>query len=284
MNRGFTLIEVIVVIAIVSILAGVMIPFIYRVWESADVETTKERMSDLKKAMVGDPRLIQNGVRIHYGYVGDCGGLPSALEILVDEGKGKAECPGWNGPYLPAGFNSGDYNKDAWGEEIIYDPLAGRLISKGANKTLETCNDNDKDSDDICLNIYNNEINEAKPVNKITGNINFSLFNSTSYPVTSLYYKITVTYKDKDEIKNQETNCVTLNIDSINSGETKSFVQAFIFSLANVLRKGQIITVRSDLFNDSFCNNNIASTGMNVFVSSMSEELFINLPFSCTIK
>lgn len=276
MNRGFTLIEVIVVIAIVSILAGIMIPFIYRIWESTDIETTKERMSDLKKAMVGDPRLIQNGMRIHYGYVGDCGTLPGKLENLIAADWN--ECPNWKGPYLPAGFNSEDYNKDAWGEEIIYD-LSGKLISKGADRIQNT-------EDDISINIYDNEISEAKPVNIVIGNVNFSIYNSTSNPVTDLKYSLKVA----ELLYNQSSKCLPLDIGSINSKETKSVVDAFRIPpdkdkvLRNVIGKGQVITVRSDLFNDDSCNNNIHSTEMYIFVSSMSEELFINIPFSYTIK
>jgi len=74
-DQGFTLIEVIVVMAIVAILAGIMVPFVYRVWEGDEIELTRERMGEIKKALVGDPRLIQNGIRTNYGLsvtMGNC--------------------------------------------------------------------------------------------------------------------------------------------------------------------------------------------------------------------
>lgn len=270
MNKGFTLIEVVVVIAIVSILAGIMIPFIYRVWENAEIETTKERMSDLKKAMVGDPRLIQNGVRIHYGYVGDCGALPSTLEKLIIADLN--ECPNWKGPYLPAGFDSSDYNRDAWDEVLIYDPVQTTLMSKGADRISGT-------ADDITLGISQNEITEAMPISSIKGNINFSFYNSTPNPVTPLYYS-----KVTELLYSQTSNCMPLNIGNINSGETKSVIQSFNISINNKLTKGKIIGIRSSLSNDPSCGNVIGSTDINVFVSSLSEELFINIPFSYTIQ
>lgn len=270
MNKGFTLIEVVVVIAIVSILAGIMIPFIYKVWENAEIETTKERISDLKKAMVGDPRLIQNGVRIHYGYVGDCGQLPGKLENLIV--KDEIECPNWKGPYLPPGFNLSDYDKDAWGEVLIYDHVQATLLSKGADRVSGT-------KDDITLSISQNEITEAMPISSIKGNINFSFYNSTPNTVTPLYYS-----KVTELLYNQTSNCAPLNIGSINPGETKSVVQPFNLSIINKLTKGKIVGIRSSLSNDPSCGNVIGSTDINVFVSSISEELFVNIPLSYTIQ
>lgn len=269
MNKGFTLIEVIVVMAIVSILAGIMIPFVYRVWESSDIENTREKLLDLKRAMVGDPRLIQNGMRTHYGYIGDCGQMPLDLKYLVETDQ---NCPNWKGPYLPPGFNPDDYKKDAWGEEFIYDQVNAKITSKGPDKIQDTV-------DDINIEINQNEIAEAKPVSTIKGNLNISLYNSTPDPVTPLYYS-----KVTEFLYNQGTGCIPINAGTINSGETKTIVQAFNFSLSNALTKGKVIVFRGNIFNDSSCNNAIGSTEIYIFVTSVSEELFVNIPISYRIQ
>lgn len=269
MRRGFTLIEVIVVMAIVSILAGIMIPFVYRVWESSDIEITKERMTALKKAIVGDPSMTLNGTRTQFGYVGDCGILPLNLLYLIEIDQ---NCSNWDGPYLSPGFNSSEYNKDAWGEEIIYDYTLAKLTSKGPDRVQGT-------GDDIQLQIAPNEINEAKPVRILKGNMNFSIYNRTSNPVTPLFYS-----KAIELLYNQGTNCMALNTGTINPGETKHIVQAFSFSLNNFLTKGKIITARGSLFTDSSCSTVVTSTDINLFVSSVSEELFINIPISYSIQ
>lgn len=125
-EKAFTLIEVMVVMAIISILAGMMMPPVWKFWESEDIATTRQRMKDLKTAMVGDKALVQNGVRTHYGFVGDFGELPftNATTCLLnnlavkDSLPPKYEVDNWNGPYLGSGFDSADFLNDAWGNRI----------------------------------------------------------------------------------------------------------------------------------------------------------------------
>lgn len=131
MKRGFTLIEVIITMTIVSILAGMMVPAVWKMWEDQEVQTTRDRMTAIKHALVGDRNLMQNGVRTHYGYVGDQGYLPIQDQISSVK------------RYLPAGFDATSYLQDAWGNPISYTlaPEAGisaRLSSDGINDSKIT--------------------------------------------------------------------------------------------------------------------------------------------------
>jgi prepilin-type N-terminal cleavage/methylation domain-containing protein len=135
-EKAFTLIEVMVVMAIISILASMMAPAIWKSWENEEAATTRQRMLDIKKAMIGDKALVQNGVRTHYGFVGDNGELPFGnnsshagnLSHLVN--KPNNGYPYWNGPYL-TGFSQ-DWYRDAWGAPFrytSYQDASGRYVS-----------------------------------------------------------------------------------------------------------------------------------------------------------
>ncbi len=117
-TKAFTLIEVMVVMAIISILAGMLVPSVWKFWESEEIAITRERMHNLKIAMVGDKTLVQNGVRTHFGFVGDVGQLPFGNISGI-----KA--------YMPSGFDPNTYNKDAWGTPFSYElgtPVGGRYF------------------------------------------------------------------------------------------------------------------------------------------------------------
>jgi len=118
-QKGFTLIEIVLVIVISGILATVAFRSATIVTNTAKVEETKQELDALAYAIVGNPELQNNGVRSDFGYVGDIGALPPNLDALVQNPGGYST---WNGPYIQRRFSqmTDDYKKDAWGELYQY--------------------------------------------------------------------------------------------------------------------------------------------------------------------
>lgn len=139
LDQGFTLIELVIIIVVLSILAAVAVPVFTNFTSSAKVNATREEMNLLKRAIVGNPAAISGGQFIDRGYEGDCGAPPSALLDLARKPGAIATYDrltrlGWNGPYIDS--SRGDYLKDAWGQAYVYDSTNRRIISPGGNDTV----------------------------------------------------------------------------------------------------------------------------------------------------
>jgi len=147
-RRGFTLVEVIVILAVLAILAAVAIPMALRIFESAAEDATREEMANLKEAMIGDPNKLQSSFRSDFGFLGDIGCLPTTLERLLTNGtlptpfsfdSTKQTGAGWNGPYITGaatGEETGEFTKDQLGNDYTYTasgacPLTATLTSNG---------------------------------------------------------------------------------------------------------------------------------------------------------
>lgn len=130
--RGFTLIELVLVIVIIGILVTTALRTGGVLFETANVEQTKQELDALACAMVGNPQLENNGVRADYGYVGDIGALPPNLDALAANPGSYAT---WKGPYIGNRFTqtSTDFKTDPWGSAYIYSGVSITSTGSGAN-------------------------------------------------------------------------------------------------------------------------------------------------------
>ena len=149
--RGFSLIEIMAVLAIMAVLMGFLVPMVFNRVNAARVEATETEVERIFKAIVGDPS------KENFGYLGDMGRLPANLTELFVRGTQTAfhtadgvvehvggVGTGWRGPYL-TGLSQEDILKDAWGNSYDYSNTggsAGQIRSPGPDKDINVTSDN----------------------------------------------------------------------------------------------------------------------------------------------
>jgi len=109
MEDGFTLLEVIVVLAIISIFAGIVGTVIGTSVLNAEIDASEDRMGALKEALLS--------------YYADVDEFPTATgdaesdlaDLVTDPG-----VTGWNGPYISEGFEDNEFVMDAWNRALVY--------------------------------------------------------------------------------------------------------------------------------------------------------------------
>ena len=97
-QRGFTLVELLLVLVILALIAGLVLPGIIGKAESA-------------KAKAASSQISRISMSVETFYL-DTGNTPSSLEELVNEPSGVS---GWNGPYI-----KNSLLKDPWGQPYSY--------------------------------------------------------------------------------------------------------------------------------------------------------------------
>lgn len=116
-SEGFTLVELLVVLAIIGLIAAIATPQVLRYLGAAKVDTTKAQI-----------RNIQSALELYYI---DSGRYPSTEEGLSALETKPDSNAGWNGPYLKKGGGL----KDAWGNAYKYESPFGdkqfEIISLG---------------------------------------------------------------------------------------------------------------------------------------------------------
>ncbi|MBC8401081.1 MAG: prepilin-type N-terminal cleavage/methylation domain-containing protein [Candidatus Marinimicrobia bacterium] len=135
--QGFTLIELVMIIIILSILSAIAVPKVTNIIEVSRDKATRGEMTELKKAIMGDPAAIAGGTLIDKGFNGDIGHLPDPFTQLITQGTlpdwNRYTQTGWNGPYMSED-GSDEWKKDAWDNDyIVHSYTAGdtSLVSHG---------------------------------------------------------------------------------------------------------------------------------------------------------
>ncbi len=185
---GFTLLEIIVVVGIISLMVGILIPLIYKVWESQEIDTTKERMQKLKEAMVGNPAQINSGIRSNFGFVGDLGQLPPNLDALISYGL--------YGPYLSGGIDPQSFKQDAWGYDLIYAYTTDTFSRRDSATLTSLGSDNKVGGTDTAADMQITiDSNEVLPASSVSCNV---LVRYITAPTSTFNANITVhiTYKN----------------------------------------------------------------------------------------
>lgn len=145
-QAGFTLMELVMVIAILGVLTVMSIVPITNSIDESRFRETIDRLRVIRNAMIGDPDLTENNVRTSFGYLGDVGRIPTAVQginALVTNPALPAWSlsaairvgAGWNGPYLSSAQAGTNFTLDGWNRAITYNPAANppTLVSLGAD-------------------------------------------------------------------------------------------------------------------------------------------------------
>lgn len=120
-KSGFTLIEILVAVAIVAIMGGIAIPVYLRYQENSSKTAARATLKNLKMA-IDD-------------YHNDMSEYPKTLKDLITPPAEEALREKWTAPYL----EGKSVPKDPWGHAYVYQPTEGaehdyELYSYGSKK------------------------------------------------------------------------------------------------------------------------------------------------------
>lgn len=248
-ERGFTLVEVIVVMAIISLLAGIMVPIVFRVWETQEIEATEKKLIYIKEAMIGNPSYMSNGTRSSFGFTGDLGQLPPNLDALISY----TNANGTFGPYLGGGVNTQSFKNDAWGYELIY-TFTTDVFSRIESASIKSLgSDNAAGGADTAADIeITIDANEVMPVSALSCN---TIIRYITPPASTFNANITIhiAHKDGEGAEMDQTFATPVTITG-NIGNPQS---NYIFGLSSALTQNLPIGVArvwADIDRDSSGN------------------------------
>lgn len=129
-HKGFTLIELVLIILILGVIASVAVRNMSSSVETAQYEQTKKELDNIAYAIAGNPSVYRDGTRTDFGYIGDVGSFPPSLTALVQNPGGYSS---WDGPYLVNGTGNSDYLRDSWNVDYTLFNATVRSTGSGSN-------------------------------------------------------------------------------------------------------------------------------------------------------
>lgn len=168
LERGYTFVELVIVIIIIGILASVAMKSLGEAVDISRTEKTKKEMVLLSYAIAGNPGLTSGGIRTDFGYIGDVGALPPDWDALVSNPGSYAT---WNGPYILDEFAgsaaNNEFKFDGWG--VVYSSPAVNFSSTGGSSTITRQVSNSTGDllyNSVYLSITDLDFNTPGPINK----------------------------------------------------------------------------------------------------------------------
>ena len=198
-QRGVSLMEVAVTVAILSLLISGALSLFSQPFASAREDESIAKLVALKRAIIGDPRIVTREARTDFGFLGDIGNLPTDLDELWILGAAPVFSfdttlklgGGWAGPYVqvPPLEMFDDIRRDAWGTEIAYSlvneisPSTGqtvraKLISYGPDTA-------EGGGDDLTVEVY-----ETDMISTVTGFVRDAVGNPLPGVVTTINFPL----------------------------------------------------------------------------------------------
>jgi general secretion pathway protein G len=168
-TAGFTLIEIVIIIAVLTILATAITPALLQRVMDQKIETTRQEAKTIHEAIVG-----RSDMPGQFGFVGDMGRFPASFEellrpqreaVLFSATTFRGVGMGWKGPYINVGDTKDDVLTDAFGrpyggittgqirsagpdgvmdndDDIVYPPtlpnIRGRVLVTGSRRSSPT--------------------------------------------------------------------------------------------------------------------------------------------------
>ncbi|MBI5265600.1 MAG: prepilin-type N-terminal cleavage/methylation domain-containing protein [candidate division Zixibacteria bacterium] len=132
-QKGFSLIELLIMVVVLGIMAAIALQSMSSAVEDSRRIQTERKMESLSRAIVGNPGIMQDGIRSDFGYVGDVGTFPPNLGALYTN----PGIPTWHGPYahLDHTEDTISFRNDAWGHPFT---LSGVTLTATGHGTTMT--------------------------------------------------------------------------------------------------------------------------------------------------